>query len=290
MSPELRQAQLDGRALRPRLSWFGPESSYPCSFVGPRPIAEWLSLARGLPRKRASPRSDRRHAQPGAEVRDQFGQRPAHDAGQLTGVMPDETPCDQICPSGPSRSTTSPDSKSPVHAVIPAGSSDFRRRSTAATAPGSRLIEPEALAACRSQNNRALVRRVAGANAVPDGRPVAVVGRIRHPQCRNGIGRGGQQDREFPHRSRSAPRSAWTPSRRCRRRCPGGDADTGQCRRIGHLADRDGRRPAVDRRCTARRCRTAGSAHPPRPGARPARRAGRCRRTGSPRWRPCRSR
>ena len=50
---------------------------------------------------------------------------------------------------------------------MPAGSSDRRRPSTAATAPASRSRRPRTSAACRSQKRRADIRRPDGRNAVP---------------------------------------------------------------------------------------------------------------------------
>ncbi len=91
--------------------------------------------------------------------------------------------------------------------------------------------------------------------------------------------------------SRSAPPAPWWPCRRCRCRNASRRPFAATHRlswSLRQCAPRLHRSPGPP--CRSRRRRTAGSAHRPSRAARPVPPGGRCRRSGSPRWRRCRSR
>jgi hypothetical protein len=110
----------------------------------------------------------------------------------------------------------------------------------------------------------------------------AADGATRPPRCTGG---------SLPSPRCARPR-AWSPCRRSRGRRPGPSAIASMSAVISSdFRDQAGARVAArDRPCRARRRRTAARCSPPRPSARHAPRAGRCRRSGSRRSRPCRSR
>ena len=184
-------------------------------------------------------------------------------------------------PLGSTSSTTSPASNSPSAPVMPAASSDLRRRTTAAPRP-----RPGAAARTRPPRSRARTGApTAGCRSAANAVPTSAAPSARSAWSAAASSTG------IPARRPIGRRPVWTPCRRCpvlrRRRCPRAHRPhRTRCRPRRSSS----RRRVADRRRTERPHRTAGRARRRRPGGRPARPAGRCRRTGSRRWPRCRSR
>ena len=114
-------------------------------------------------------------------------ERPS-SAGQLARVVVDQPAGDQRAvrcrPGRPGRRPRT----CPSTAVMPAGSSDLRRPTTAATAPGSRCSRPRGVVAWASQSSRAAGRSPAGWKSVPTSSPASAArGQWRRRSARTGM-------------------------------------------------------------------------------------------------------
>ena len=207
---------------------------------------------------------------------------PAEQRRQLHRVVVDQAAGDRRGRAASTRSTGSPAANSPSTAVMPAGSSDLRRPPRPRPRPWSRCSRPRAVVACASQNSRAArvaaVRVEAGADSAR--RPGA---------CAASAAAVSTTGMPAPVAIRAASTLVTMPPVPTPAR-PAPIATPARSLRAAHLGDPPGARPArvagVERVHVGEQHQQVGVDQV----RRPARRAGRCRRSGSRRWRRCRSR